>query len=237
MSWFSTVTDALGLTNKEGTANANKAYDTIQKSSNETEAANQSDINEYLKNAESLYGEGASNYDEALQNYLNGENYTAEDFSYTKTANDFMDPYEQQKESETKGQLNNSRAASGSYFSSDAADEMANKMQDMQSTALDDAYDKLMTDKSEAREEYATNADMAYKEWESKNDKAKTAVDIYGNDRQNLFNANEDALSQTVNNRNANTQTTAAVTSGKVSADLQDKGLLNGIIGVLAGAK
>lgn len=237
MSWFSNATDALGLTNHSGTKKAKQAYDKIQSAADATAAQNESDIESYGQTAEGLYGEGAANYDEALQNYLNGNTYTADDFSYDKTAEDFMDPYEQQKESQKTNQLNNSRASAGSYFSSDAADETADTMQQMQSDALEAAYDKLMTAKNEAREEYATNADTAYKEWQSQNDKLKSAVNIYGKDRDSLFAAGEDVLSQKINNRNANMQTTAAVTSGKASADLQDKGLMNGIIGVLSGAK
>lgn len=230
----------MGLASGIGSYYANKAnskaltdaYNKIQAASENNQAVNQAEIDKYKSLIDSTYGTGASNYETALNNFLNSDVYQNDPFSYDKTVDEFMDPYANQRVQAAMDAINNSAASGGNRFSSDYINRVGAKQQSLASEEWEKAYNKLQSDRQNALNEYNANATNAWNNYNATNARNQYAVDAYGNDRNSYVNGLGDAMTATMNNNNAALQTQAQVLSGIGQANQNNNwgsALLNGL--------
>lgn len=216
------------LGNNENAKELTDAYNQLQGKADATMDTNQGDIDAYKSLIDSTYGQGAANYDEALSKFLNSDVYQNDDFSYNKDVSEFMDPYANQRVQQAMDAINNSAASGGSRFSSDYINRVGAKQQSLASEEWEKAYNKLMQDRQNALSEYNANSQNHWNNYNATNARNQYAVDAYGNDRTNYINGIGDAMTATMNNRNANLQTQAQTIMGKANAN-QNTGVWSGI--------
>lgn len=226
---------ALGsyMGNKSDAERAQEAYDKISGLATQTSNANQADINSYKNLIASTYGQGAANYNSALQNFLNSPVYQNEGFSYGGDVNSFMDPAANQRVDAAMAAIENSAAGSGSRFSSDFINRVGAKQQALASEEWEKAYNRLMQDRQQQLSEYNANAQNAWNNYNAKNVRNQYAVDAYGRDRDAYISGLGDTLSASMANRNAVLQTQANAIAGNANAQQGTSGwdLLSGLSG------
>ena len=211
---------ALGsyMGNKSDAERAKEAYEKIQGLAENASNANQADINSYKNLIASTYGQGAANYNSALQNFLNSPVYQNEGFSYSGDVNSFMDPAANQRVDAAMSAIENSAAGSGSRFSSDFINRVGAKQQALASEEWEKAYNRLMQDRQQALNEYNVNSQNNWNNYNATNARNQYAVDAYGKDREAYTSGLGDAMSAGIANRNAVLQSQANAISGAASA-------------------
>lgn len=226
---------ALGsyMGNKSDAERAQEAYDKISGLATQTSNANQADINSYKNLIASTYGQGAANYNSALQNFLNSPVYQNEGFSYGGDINSFMDPAANQRVDAAMSAIENSAAGSGSRFSSDFINRVGAKQQALASEEWEKAYNRLMQDRQQALNEYNINSQNNWNNYNATNARNQYAVDAYGRDREAYTGGLGDAMSAGIANRNAVLQSQANAISGAANAQQGTSGwdLLSGLGG------
>lgn len=231
------------MANDAASDRASKAYDKISGLAQAAGAQNEADIKSYRNLINNMYGNDASQYSNALANFLNSDVYQNEGFSYgTKnadgtitpyTASDFMDPYANQRADAAMQAIANASASNGSRFSSDYINRVGAKQQALASEEWEKAYNKLMQDRQMALSEYNTNSQNAWNNYNANNARNQYAVDAYGNARNQYVSGMGDAMSAGVQNRNAVLQTQANAIAGKTNAQQGTSGwdLISGLTG------
>lgn len=226
---------ALGsyMGNKSDAERAEEAYNQIKGLATQTSNANQADINAYKNLIASTYGQGAANYNSALQNFLNSPVYQNEGFSYGGDINSFMDPAANQRVDAAMSAIENSAAGSGSRFSSDFINRVGAKQQALASEEWEKAYNRLMQDRQQALNEYNVNSQNNWNNYNATNARNQYAVDAYGRDREAYTGGLSDAMSAGIANRNAVLQSQANAISGAANAQQGTSGwdLLAGLGG------
>lgn len=215
--------------NREAAANA---YDRIQGATDEAVSANEADINAYRNLIASQYGPGAANYNDALQNFLNSDVYQNEGFTPTGSVEDFYDPYANQRVAASMDAINSSAATGGNRFSSDYVNRVGAKQQAMASEEWEKAYNKLMADRNQQLAIWQNNSQNAWNNYNAMNDRAKYAVDAYGNDRNQYVQGLGEATMAAMNNRLGGLQTMANVSSGQANA-MQNQNFGGGLAAAL----
>ena len=76
------------------------------------------------------------------------------------------------------------------------------------------AYNKLMQDRQAQLATWQANSQNGWNNYNATQDRLKSAVDVYGNDRNMLAQGIADTTMANMNNRNANLQTQASVMGG-----------------------
>lgn len=199
------------------------AYDDIMAKTNNVVGQNQTDIDAYKRMVSDTYGEGASKYNEALANFLNSPVYQNENFNYGGDINQFYDPYANQRVQAAMDAINASGANAGNRFSSDFISRVGAKQQAMASEEWEKAYQKLMQDRQMALQEYNTNSQNQWNNYNAQNSRNQAAVDAYGADREGMLQGLSDVTQATMNNRLGGLQTQAQTIMGKANAN-QDTG-------------
>ena len=219
--------------NKAQAENLEDAYDRIQGLSDAAVGANSRDIQAYRDMVERTYGKGANAYDQALQDFLNSEVYQNKDFSYGKDINEFLDPAMNQRVDAAMQAMNLSGANAGSMFSSDFANRMGAKQQSMASEEWEKAYQRLMQDRQVALNEYNTNSQNQWNNYNANQSRMKEAVNAYGSDRDRLFEGQGTALGADIQNRLGGLQTQAQTIMGAANAKQGTSGwdFLSGVAG------
>ena len=219
--------------NKDAAARASEAYDKINGLAQGTSTANQADIDAYKNLVAQTYGQGAANYDSALQNFLNSPVYQNQGFTYGGDVSQFMDPAANQRVDAAMAAIENSAAGSGSRFSSDFINRVGAKQQALASEEWEKAYNRLMQDRQMQLSEYNANSQNNWNNYNAQNDRYKYAVDAYGNDRNAYMGGLSDAMSASIQNRNAVLQSQANAISGAANAQQGTSGwdLLGGLGG------
>lgn len=190
------------------------AYDKIQGLADEANSANQADIAAYKKYLQDTYGTGAASYQTALQKFLDSDVYQNDAFNYDKSVNDFMDPYANQRWQAEMDTINNASASGGNRFSSDYVNRVGARAQARTSEEYEKAYNKLMQDRQAQLATWQANSQNGWNNYNATQDRLKSAVDVYGNDRNMLAQGIADTTMANMNNRNANLQTQASVMGG-----------------------
>lgn len=208
-------------------------YNSISDAASDAVIANQGDIDAYTKMLEGYYGTGASKYDSALENFLNSPVYSNEGFSFNGDINDYLDPAYNQRVDAAMNAINNSMAAGGNRFSSDYINAVAGKQQALASEEWARSYDRLMRDRQQQLSEWQANSQNNWNNYNAQADRAKYAVDQYGNDRSQLTQGYGDALMAGMNNRMGGLQTQANVAGAKLQSQ-QGPGALSQILGPAA---
>ena len=219
--------------NKAQAENLEDAYDRIQGLSDTAVGANSRDIQAYRDMVERTYGKGANAYDQALQDFLNSEVYQNQDFSYGKDINEFLDPAMNQRVDAAMQAMNLSGANAGSMFSSDFANRMGARQQSMASEEWEKAYQRLMQDRQVALNEYNTNSQNQWNNYNANQSRMKEAVNAYGSDRDRLFEGQGTALGADIQNRLGGLQTQAQTIMGAANAKQGTSGwdFLSGVAG------
>ena len=226
---------ALGnyMGNKADASRASEAYDKITGLAQSAGAQNESDIKSYGNLINNMYGNEASQYGNALANFLNSDVYQNEGFSYNGNVSDYMDPYANQRADAAMQAIANASASNGSRFSSDYISRVGAKQQALASEEWEKAYNKLMQDRQMALSEYNTNSQNAWNNYNATNARNQYKVDAYGNARNQYVSGLGDAMSAGVQNRNAVLQTQANAIAGKTNAQQGTSGwdLVSGLTG------
>lgn len=219
--------------NRAAADRASEAYDKIKGLAQGTSNANQADINAYKNLVAQTYGQGAANYSNALQNFLNSPVYQNKDFTYGNDINSFLDPAANQRVDAAMAAIENSAAGSGSRFSSDFINRVGARQQAMASEEWEKAYDRLMKDRQQALNEYSINSQNQWNNYNAMNARNQYAVDAYGKDREAYTGGLGDALSAGIANRNAVLQSQANAIAGAANAQQGTSGwdLLGGLGG------
>lgn len=212
---------------------AEEAYNRIQGLAQNTAAQNQADIDTWKQLVASQYGQGAANYSQALQDFLNSPVYQNKDFQYTGNIADYMDPAMNQRVDAAMNAINNSAASGGNRFSSDFINRVGAKQQAMASEEWEKAYQKLMQDRQAALNEYNVNSQNAWNNYNATNTRNQYAVDAYGKDREAYTSGIGDALSAGMSNRTGVLNSQAQAISGAANAQQGTSGwdLAGGLMG------
>lgn len=212
---------------------ARNAYNDIKDKSDAVVGQNESDIANYQRMVENTYGQGAANYNDALNKFLNSDVYQNQGFEFTGDINDYMDPFYNQRVDAAMTAINNSAASGGNRFSSDYVSRVGAKNQALASEAWQQSYDNLMRDRQQQLNEWQANSANGWNNYNATQDRAKYAVDQYGNDRNQLVQGISDATMAGMSNRLGGLQTQANVVAGKANSQ-QGQGILSQILGPAA---
>lgn len=241
MAWPLIVAGALAaggalsnyLGNKSQSENLQDAYDRIQAASDEAVSKNDEEIKKYKDLVNQIYGNGATNYNAALQNFLNSPVYQNQGFSYDKDVNEFYDPYANQRVQAAMDAINASAATGGNRFSSDFIGRVGAKQQSMASEEWEKAYNKLMQDRQQAMSEYNTNSQNSWNNYNANQSRLQAAVDAYGGDRDKYYEGQGTALAAGIQNRLGGLNTQAQTIMGGENAKQGTSGwdLASGLLG------
>lgn len=208
-----------------------EAYDDIKDAIAATNSANEQDIADYLAKVQSTYGNGAASYEDALAKFLNSPVYQNKDFGYTKSLEDFYDPFTNQRMAAAQDALNNASASGHNRFSSSYNDAVMAKEKALSSEAWKDAYDMMMKDRQQAMSEYNTNSQNQWNNYNATADRAKYGIDAYGADRNALMQGVADATMAGMNNRTGVLQSQVNATTGVTNALNSQAGTASQILG------
>lgn len=206
---------------------ASDAYDKIKGATDAAVNANAADINGYRSIVNQQYGTGASKYSDALDSFLNSPVYQNEAFTPTGSVEDYYDPFANQRADAAMNAINQGAATGGNRFSSDYTNRVAAKQQALSSEEWENAYNRLMSDRNQQLAIWQNNAQNAWNNYNATTDRAKYAVDAYGNDRDKYVQGLGEATMASMNNRIGGLQTMANVYSGKANA-MQNQNLGGG---------
>lgn len=219
--------------NKSQSDNLQAAYDRIRAASDEAVAANKQDIQEYKNLVNQIYGQGADNYNAALQNFLNSPVYQNQGFSYGKDIDEFYDPAANQRVDAAMNAIRNQGASAGNTFSSDFLSRMGAKQQSLASEEWEKAYNKLMQDRQQAINEYNINSQNNWNNYNSNQSRLQAAVNAFGGDRDKYYEGQGTALGAGIQNRLGGLNTQAQTIMGGANAKQGTSGwdLASGLLG------
>jgi hypothetical protein len=193
-------------------------------------AQNKGLYDNYYKQMQGMYGEGAQEYSQAVKNLAEAIG-NRQDFSYNKDVNAFLDPAREQRVQAATNAINNAASASGQRFSSGYLDKLAAKQQALASEEWKSAYDRMMQDRAQQLQEWETG--------QQKINNLGTLANIYQSDRNQLGNAIGDYYTAMANQNNADLETYSDIAQSKANLESQRNsgmgGLLSGV-GSIIGA-
>lgn len=226
---------ALGnyMGNQADAERAAEAYDRIQGLAQATGTANQQDIQAYKNLVAQTYGQGAANYQSALQNFLNSPVFQNEGFSYGGDISQFMDPAANQRVDAAMTAINNSAASGGNRFSSDFINRVGAKQQSLASEEWEKAYNKLQQARASQLAEWQANSQNNWNNYNAQTARDQYAVDAYGKDREGYIGGLSDAMSAGIANRTGILNAQSQAIAGTANAQQGTSGwdLLSGLGG------
>lgn len=230
-----TVTDMLGLSNKDQVAAGQATMDQLMADAAKVSQQNQSLYGNYLDQMKGIYGQGASQYNQAVNNLMNAIGEGPDTFGFTGNVNDYYDKFANQRQQAAMNAMQNSGAAGGNRWSSDFMNNMANKQAAMSTEAWQQAYDNMMRERNQQLAEW--QAGQASKQNYLGN--LGTVANLYGNDRNQLANAYGDYFGNMASQNNADLQTRTDLGMAKANLGMQQTNglgtLLNGAGAILGG--
>lgn len=226
---------ALGnyMGNQADAERAEAAYNEIKGLARTAGTANEQDIQAYKNLVAQTYGQGAANYQTALQNFLNSPVFQNEGFSYSGDISQFMDPAANQRVDAAMAAINNSAAANGSRFSSDFINRVGAKQQSLASEEWEKAYNKLQQDRANQLSEWQANSQNNWNNYNAQTARDQYAVDAYGKDREGYIGGLSDAMSAGIANRTGilNAQSNAIAGTANAQQGTSGWDLLSGLGG------
>lgn len=219
--------------NRDAADRAEDAYNRIQGMDEATGAANQQDIQSYKNLVAQTYGQGAANYDAALQKFLNSPVYQNEDFSFSDDISNYMDPAANQRLDAALNAINNNAASNGSRFSSDYNSRLGAAAQAQTSQEWEKAYNRLQQARQQAANEYQLNSQNNWNNYNAQVARDQYGVSAYANDRNQYINGLSDALSAGIANRTGILDSQTQAIAGTANAQQGTSGwdLLGGLGG------
>lgn len=207
MGVFSDIGESLGFGNTKKINKANRALEAIKNDLRAASQKNEGYIGDYNSLLDSLYGNSVTNYDDALNRYINSDS-----FGYKGDIEDFASPAIERRIKTAMDNITKSNANAGNMFSSDYLNQLNAKSQNIASEEWDKAYDRYMQDKNMQLQEYNTNqsklANIASMLGQN--------VNAYSNDMGSVY-------TNLINNNNALTQGLADINSSIAQNNLNKK--------------
>lgn len=226
---------ALGnwLGNNADAERAAEAYNRIQGLAESTGAANEQDIQSYRNLVANTYGQGAANYQQALEKFLNSPVYQNESFSFNDDISNYMDPAANQRLDAALNAINNNAASNGSRFSSDYNSRLGAAAQAQTSQEWEKAYNRLQQARQQAANEYQLNSQNNWNNYNAQVARDQFGVNAYGNDRNQYINGLSDAMSAEIANHTGILDAQAQAIAGTANAKQGTSGwdLLGGLGG------
>lgn len=230
MGLFDGLGKFLGTDNNRRINASMRMLDDIKTEADSVSGKNRRLYDDYYGQMQSIYGGNASKYADAVDSLADAiANY--QDFEYTGSVNDFLDPARNQRVAAAMGAINNAASSGGSRFSSGYLDKLAQKQQALASEEWRSAYDRMMQDRSQQMQE-----------WQSRQNKINnigTLAGLYGNDRNQLSDAIGNYYSNLANQNNADLEVVSDINTNKANLNTQRSngvGDAMGGIGSLIGA-
>lgn len=218
------LADSLGLSNGRQIDAAKATLDDVLDRASSVSSQNKGLYGNYYNQMQGMYGEGASAYSDAVKNLANAiEN--RQDFSYTGSVDDFLDPARNQRVAAAMDAINNSASAGGSRFSSNYLDKLAQKQQALASEEWKSAYDRMMQDRAQQLQEWETG--------QQKINNLGTLAGLYQSDRNQLGNAIGDYYTAMANQNNADLEVYSDVAGNKANLEAQRNSGVGGLLGAV----
>ena len=217
--------EQLGLSNKKQVQQGMASLDDLLAEANQVGNMNRSLYNDYFGQAKSMYGQNAAQYNDALAKYQEAIGSGPETFSYGGDVNDFYDRFANQRADAAMQSLRNQGGSN--LFSSDYMNNMAAKQQALASEEWSKAYDKMMQDRQQQLSEWQAGQ-------QSKQNyigNLGSLTNLYGNDRNQLFNAMGDYYSNMASQNNADLQTKSDLTQAKTNLAMKENSGAGSIFG------
>lgn len=199
--------ESIGFGNSKKVNKANQALEGIKSDLQAASQRNEGYIGDYNNLLDSLYGNSVSNYDDALNKYINSEA-----FGYKGDVEDFASPAIERRIKTAMDNITKSNANAGNMFSSDYLNQLNAKSQAIASEEWDKAYDRYMQDKNMQLQEYNTNQN-----------KLANVANMLGQNVNAYSNNMGSVYTNLINNNNALTQGLADINSSIAQNNLNKK--------------
>ena len=224
--------DLFGTKSDSNTHAANAALQDAYKKAEETGRENRSLYSQYLNKVNSNYGKQANQFNNRVKDLENMEAYDAGQFGYGKSVDDFYSKFANQRKQAATDAITNSMANAGNMFSSDYTDALAAKQQALASEEWDKAYDKYSKDRSQALQEFTTNANLGQQAYQNQYNQNKDLLGLSQNALDNTTNAYAAYTQGLANTNNMLAQNYAQMAQGVAANNISNnKSLIGRIFG------
>lgn len=224
--------DLFGYRGSKNVSQANAALDDAYKAAEDAANTNAGLYRQYMDKVNSNYGNQAGNYDQRVSDLESITPYDAGQFGYDKSVNDFYSKAANQRVNKATNAITNSMANAGNMFSSDYTDALAAKQQALASEEWDKAFDRYSKDRSQALQEFSTNANIGQQTYNNLYNKNKDLLGISQNALDNTTNAFGSYVQGLANNNSMLAQNKASIAQAKAANQMtQNKSLLGKIFG------
>ena len=226
---------SLGLDNNAQIDRAQGVMNDVLNKSNSVSQSNRGIYGNYLNEMKGMFGEGAGQYQSAVDRLSAAIGDSPATFEATGSVNDFYDPYANQRQQQAMNAIEAAGSSGGSRFSSNYTDKLAAKQQALASEEWTKAFDRWQADRARQLQEW--QAGQAANQNYINNLTGMT--NIYGSDRTQLANALGDYYSNLANQNNADLEVYSDVAQTNANLDAQRKsgiGSALGAIGSVVGA-
>lgn len=227
--------EVLGTGNRNQINAAKNTLDEVLTKSQGVSDANKAIYDNYMRQMQGIYGNGAGQYAGAVEQLSNAIGEGPDSFTATGSLNDFYDPYANQRAAQAMDAINRSASSGGNRFSSSYNDALAAKQQALSSEEWSKSFDRWMTDRSRQLAEW--QAGQGAKQNYIGN--LGTVAGLYGNDRNQLANAIGEYNSALANQNNADLEVYSDVAGNKANLEAKKTNGIGELVGntaKLAGA-
>lgn len=224
--------DIFGYRGNKTVGAANAALDEAYGKAEEAANKNAGLYQQYMNKVNNAYGGEAAKMGDRVAALENLTPYDAGQFSYDKDVNDFYSKAADLRAKKATDAITNSMANAGNMFSSDYTDALAAKQQALASEEWDKAYDRYSKDRSQALQEFSTNANIGQQTYNNMYNKNKDLLGISQNAQDNTLNAFGTYTQGLANNNSMLAQNAANIAQAKAANKMsQNKSLLGKIFG------
>ena len=215
----------LGISNKGAVAAGQKSIDQLMAEASNVGQQNRQMYGNYLNQMQGIYGQGAGQYADAVNNLANAIGEGADSFNYTGKVNDFYDKFANQT---MQASINAMKNMGGqNLFSSDFMNNLTNRQAALASSQWEKAYDKMMQDRQQQLAEWQAGQQAK----QSYIGNLGNLTNLYGNDRNQLANAYGDFYSNMASQNNADLQTKSDLTQARTNLAMQENSGAGSILG------
>ena len=224
--------DIFGYRGNKNVSNANAALDEAYGAAEDAASQNAGLYKQYMDKVNSNYGNQAGLYDQRVSDLEAINPYDAGQFDYNKDVNDFYSKAANQRVNKATNAITNSMANAGNMFSSDYTDALAAKQQALASEEWDKAFDRYSKDRSQALQEFSTNANIGQQTYNNLYNKNKDLFGLSQNALDNTTNAFGSYVQGLANNNSMLAQNKASIAQAKAANQMaNNKSLLGKIFG------
>lgn len=228
--------DLWGVRGNRAMDKANGALDDAQAAMEGAAAKNENLYRDYLNKVNNAYGSEAGKFGQRVEDLEKLTPYQAgqfDDSQYGKSVEDFYSKAANQRVNQALNSITNSRANAGNMFSSDYTNALAAKERALASEEWDKAYDRYSRDRSQALQEFTTNANLGQQNYQNMYNKNKDLLGLSQGALDNTLNANAAYTQGLANNNSMLAQNAANIANAKAANAIQtqNRSLLSKIFG------